>query len=142
MLAITTYSFVAVSVEGPEGGKLDRYNFNGIGANSFMFYVMIPLFILIPIITKGFDSKLIGTLIIGALVGGILQDFVWFLVNPYFGLARFTSVDATWLAWTNLGFIELPTLYLINFFMQIVSWFVFFRNSNRVEKFYKSIKRN
>lgn len=138
---MTSFSFWAVAIEGPIGGKLDKYNYNGISANFLILYVTMPLFILFPLIAKEFDSKLVGTLMTGALIGGITQDFVWFVVNPAFGILKFNSSTATWLSWFNFGAFELPDFYVYDLVLAFLSWFVFIKNSQRVEKIYKKFKK-
>ena len=141
ILAIVSFSLWAVAIEGPTGGGLDHYIYGGLSANFLIFYVTMPLFLLLPVLaSRAFDSKLIGTVISGAMVGGVLQDFSWFLINPNFGVQKFTSVHATWLSWVNLGFFELPTFYVICIVVAVLSWFVFIRNSQKVERVYKNLK--
>lgn len=141
ILAITSFSFWAVAIEGAKGGELDKLFYNGMSANFLIFCLTLPLFLALPIIAKWFDSKLIGTLLTGVFVGGILEDFTWFVINPAFGIQKFNSTYATWLRWVNLGFFELPDLYIISLFLALLSWFVFIKNSKRIEKFYKTFAK-
>jgi len=145
ILAITSFSFWAVAIEGSNVGKLDTYNYNGISANFLILYVTMPLFLLVAVIAKGFDSKFIGTLIIGALIGGILQDFTWFVINPAFGIQNFNSkitwTGAAWIKWINFGVFEVPNFYVYDLILILPVWFVFIKNYRAVDGFYKTIFR-
>jgi hypothetical protein len=128
---------MAVAVEGPSGGLFGRNKVYGLSGDVYLFLFVIPLFLLISLIVRGFDSLLIGTLTAGAFVGGILQDFFWFVINPNFGIWKFNSEYATWLTWSNFGFFEIPTFYAIYGILAVVMWFAFIKNSKRVDSFYK-----
>src|SRR3989304_6539971 len=89
IFAFLLLSFMAVAVEGPSGGIFGRNLSYGISGDIWLS-LSIVLFILIPIVVRGFKSKLIGTLLVGAFVGLILEDFFWFIINPNFGLNKFS----------------------------------------------------
>lgn len=140
ILAFISISFMAVAMEGSQGGLFFRNTIYGLSADFWIFVIMIPLFLSIPIIVHGFESKFFGVLVIGYFVGIILEDFFWFAINPSFGIAKFNSKYATWLRWFDFGFFELPDSYIYNLFLAIISWFIFVRNSKRVEKCYKLLR--
>ena len=141
IFAFLLISFMAVAIEGKAGGLFGRNVAYGVSADAWLL-LAIALFISIPITIKGFDSKLIGTLLVGAFVGGILEDFFWFVINPYFGLNRFNPEYATWLSWSDLGF-KIPTFYLVYSVLTAVAWFLFIKNSSKVNHWYKlTFKKN
>lgn len=135
ILAFASISFMAVAVEGPAGGLFGRSKVYGLSADIYLFLFVVPLFLLIPLIIRRFDSLLIGTLGVGAFVGGIIQDFVWFIINPNFGIQKFNSQFATWLAWSDFGFVSVPTFYIVYAFVSMVLWSVFIKNSKKVDGF-------
>ena len=139
ILAFLSISAWAVAMEGPTGGIFGRQGFNVFGINLsadfWIFFVMVPLFLLLPLIAKGFKSKLFGILAAGAFIGTMLEDFFWFVINPHFGLSKFNSTYATWLSWIRVGALELPYFYPLAIFAAAVIWFVFIKNSEKVDKF-------
>jgi len=137
ILAFLLVSFMAVAVEGQSGGLFGRNKVYGLSGDVYLFLFVIPLLLLIPVIVRGFDSLLIGTLATGAFVGGILQDFFWFVINPNFGIYKFNSKYATWLAWSDFKFFEIPTFYVIYAILAAIMWFVFIKNSKNVDSFYR-----
>lgn len=140
ILAFISISFMAVAMEGPEGGIFGKNTIYGLSADFWIFAVMIPLFLLIPIIAHGFESKFFGTLAIGYFVGSTLEDFFWFVVNPNFGITKFNSKYATWLPWIKIGHFEIPSFYISNLFLAILIWFIFIKNANRTNSILKRHK--
>lgn len=141
ILAFISMSFMAVAMEGSTGGLFGKNMIYGLSADFWIFSVMVPLFLLIPLIVHGFDdSKLFGTLLIGYLIGIVLEDFCWFIINPNFGILRFNSKYATWINWINLGLFEIPCFYIINPFLAFLAWFIFIKNERKVNLFIKNSK--
>jgi len=140
IIAFIFLSFMAAAVEGPSGGLFGRKTVYGISGDMWLFVFAIPSFLLIPLVVKGFESKLFGVLLCGLFVGGILQDFFWFVVNPNFGVGNFNSSSATWLAWLKAGSFEIPYFYVICAFLAAVSWFVFIRNSKMIDRYFQRIR--
>ncbi|HDH91381.1 MAG TPA: hypothetical protein ENF38_00340 [Candidatus Aenigmarchaeota archaeon] len=131
LLAFAFISFWEAAIEGKYGGggknpkfyrilgfKITKYHF-------WLWYVSIPLFIMFPSVVAGFTWKLFGALATGAFLGGILEDFLWFVVNPYYGLRRFNSKYVQWLKWVKIGKVEVPRFYFINLLLAILFWLIF-----------------
>ena len=142
ILAFISISFWAALMEGPTGGVFGVRAFNFLGfemnADFFIFCTTVPLFILITFIMAGPDVKLFGTLATGYCIGIILEDFFWFVVNPYYGVQKFNSVDAVWLVdWIKFGDFEVRFFYLKNIVGAILLWFIFVHNSEKVRKLVK-----
>jgi len=145
VLAFISISFWAAAMEGPTGGLFGKRGIDVFGvklsADFWIFCVMAPLFLLLPLLVGGFESKLFGTLAAGAFIGGMLEDFFWFVVNPYYGVAKFNSTYATWLSWIKIGAFEIPNFYPLNIAAAVVVWFVFVKNSAKVDEVLMRIKR-
>jgi hypothetical protein len=83
--------------------------------------------------------KLFGTLAVGYLIGTVLEDFFWFVINPFYGIQKFNSQNAFWLLnWINIG-VEIPLFYLRYFLGAFFVWFIFVYNSKKVSKIIKKI---
>lgn len=75
----------------------------GIPTFSWMFLLVTILFFGIPIHAGIFGSKLIGTFAIGYLIGNILGNFTFFILNLSFGIARFNSSYIPQLDWIKIS---------------------------------------
>ncbi|MFB6225257.1 MAG: hypothetical protein ABEI13_02265, partial [Candidatus Paceibacteria bacterium] len=48
----------------------------------FLFWITFPLLLSLPLIVNGWDTELFGILTSAYVSGIIIEDFVWFIVNP------------------------------------------------------------
>lgn len=128
IIAFASLALAEAEIEGKHGGGGKKARFFKFGPirvrryHLFMNFLTIPIFILLAFAAGGFGLKLFGTLASGALIGGLFQDFVWFIVNPYYGIKKFNSKNAYWLVWWKLGKIELPYFYITNTIIAILIW--------------------
>jgi len=137
ILAFVSISFWAAAMEGSTGGIFGIKNLFGLNADFYIFYLTVPLFLIIPLIIKP-DIKLFGTLLTGYLLGIVLEDLLWFVINPYFGIQKFNSQNAIWLIhWIRLGNLEIPLFYVRYVFGAFLVWFIFVYNSEKISKFIK-----
>ncbi|MEM5778757.1 MAG: hypothetical protein QXD43_01085 [Candidatus Aenigmatarchaeota archaeon] len=136
ILAFISISFWAAAMEGQTGGIFGIRKLFGLSADFYIFFLTIPLFLLMVLLIKP-ELKLFGVLLTGYLIGVVLEDFFWFLINPYYGIQRFNSKNAFWLKnWINLGF-EIPLFYLKYFLAALIIWFVFVYKHKETEKIIK-----
>lgn len=131
ILEIVAFASLAVAeaeIEGKYGGggkNVKFFNFGPVRVRRyhlFMNFFTIPLFILLAFAVEGFGLRLLGILVSGALIGGLFQDFLWFAVNPYYGIKKFNSRDAYWLVWWKFGKFELPYFYITNPIIALAIW--------------------
>ena len=129
MLGFIGLAFLESTVEGGLGGgegtkgwrksimgyRLKEYHF-------WLWFVVVPIFVFSPLLVTGFDLRTFGTLAIAYLLGGVLEDFVYFLVNPNFGLKKWNSTSAKWMPWYRVGGIEVPRFYVRNILAAVVVW--------------------
>lgn len=116
------------SLGGGEGTKGWRKSFFGYKIKEYHFwlwFVVVPVFVFSPLLYVGFEPRLFGTLAAAYLVGGVAEDFVYFIVNPAFGLRKWNSRSATWMPWFRLGRFEIPQFYVRNLAGALVVWLVF-----------------
>lgn len=131
LLGFSLLALAEAEIEGKYGGggknarffklgplKVRRYHF-------YFQYLAISVFLLLPILAAGFSWHLFGILASGAFIGGIFQDFLWFVVNPHYGIKKFNSKDAYWLRWIKFGKIELPYFYLTHPILAIAILWIF-----------------
>lgn len=112
ILAFISISFWAAAMKGPIGGIFGQKEIYGFNADFYIFLLTVPLFLVLPLIIKP-EVKLFGTLLGGYLIGIALEDFFWFVVNPYYGIQKFNSYYGVWLTdWVKIGGIEFPLFYV------------------------------
>ena len=73
------------------------------------FWIFGPLVIIIlPQVVAGFSSRLTLVLLFSYLVGTILEDFLWFVVNPVYSFKKWNPKDTIWYPWLRLGNFSIP----------------------------------
>lgn len=131
LLAFSMLAFAEAEIEGKYGGggkNVRIFKFGPLkvrGYHFYFLYIAIPLFLVLPLISAGFSWKLFGVVVSGALIGGIFEDYLWFVANPNYGVKKFTRRDAYWLKWVKIGPIELPYFYITNPIAAAIIWFIF-----------------
>ena len=135
LLIFVSIAFWEAYIEGKNGWasksvgwrmKKNLIFIKGITAYHFWAWmIMIPMFLALPLIIYGFDLKLFGVLATGYFWGAILEDFLWFVVNPAFHFKNFNSKHVKWHRWVKLGIIEIPSGYFIYFFIGLIIWLLF-----------------
>jgi len=93
----------------------------------FLFCVMWPLLLSLPLVIGGWDSKLFGILVSAYMIGLIVEDFVWFVVNPAVKLSQFNPEYATYYPWFKFGKFQVPMVYIFESAVAILSWYFLWR---------------
>jgi hypothetical protein len=137
ILAFISISFWAAAMEGPIGGIFGQKEIYGFNADFYIFFMTVPLFLLLPLIIKP-EIKLFGTLLGGYLIGIALEDFFWFVINPYYGVQKFNSHYAFWiLNWVRIGNIEFPFFYMRYILGGILALLIIAYKSERITRILK-----
>ena len=135
-LAMFAMSFWESSVEGRNAWdkkkigwkiKLGKYVFT-TRYHFFVFWVMMPILLSLPLIIYGWNTKLFGILISAFFSGMIIEDFGWYIVNPKVKLKEFWTSFSDyypWLRFKNKKII--PILYIIGILISILSWYFIWR---------------
>lgn len=89
----------------------------------YVFFIMWPLLLSLPLIIYGWDLKLFGILISAYFSGMIIQDFMWFVVNPAVKLSEFNSKWVKYYPWIKIGKFEIPTFYVVGLIISALSWY-------------------
>lgn len=96
--------------------RLTSYHF-------YLFFIMWPLLLTLPLVISGWDLKLFGILISAYFSGIALEDFTWFIVNPKVKLSEFNPEFANHYPWINLIIIKIPVYYLFDLLIAFLSWY-------------------
>jgi hypothetical protein len=114
--------------EGKLGWKIRTKKHVWLTAYHFwLFFVMWPLLLALPLVITGFSMKLFGILLSAYFSGLMLEDFMWFVVNPIFCFRHFCSKYVKWYPWIKIGKAEIPVYYIIALFISIASWYFLWR---------------
>ena len=122
MLSCVFWAFWESAAEGPYGGGRKFYGFRlkikGITITSryhfFVILAMIPTFLMAIWAASGFDPRM-GRVLIGSFPMMIVfEDFLWFVVNPFYGYKNFLPQKAKWTLgpWVIFGPIHFPVFYI------------------------------
>ena len=122
---------------GQTGWKIKFLKNKPLTAYHFWFYlVTLPLALMLPFIVFGFNIHMFWLLIASFLIGIVLEDFLWFIVNPVWGgLKNFNSEKVYWHKWLKLGKFEIPDFYIYFVLLGIVI-FLFLYNWTKFLSFF------
>lgn len=114
--------------KGKLGWKLHAGSYVVLTAyHFFLFVVMFPLLLALPLVVAGFSRTLFGMLVSAYATGLVLEDFFWFVANPKFGLKKFNPREVVWYPWVRLGRFAMPAGYLVALFVAFASWATLWR---------------
>ncbi len=111
--------------KGKQGWKIKIIShFTLTGYHFFLFAVMWPLVLSLPLITHGWDKQLFGILLSAYMSGVVIQDFGWYVVNPKVKLAEFWTEFSNYYPWLRIGKKKIiPWGYILGLLIAIASWF-------------------
>lgn len=92
--------------------------------NIFLFWVMMPLLLSLPLVIYGWNLKLFGILISAYSSGIMIEDFMWFIVNPAIKFKNsFNPEFANYYPWAKIGKLQIPILYIVGMLISFLSWY-------------------
>lgn len=97
------------------------------GYHFFVVWVMLPMLIFMPLVIHGWDRQLFGVLLSAYVSGLVVEDFMWYVVNPVVKLSEFNSTWADHYPWVRIGRFELPLYYFAGVFIAAASWWFLWR---------------
>ncbi len=134
--AMIAMSFWESSAEGRDawGGKkegwkiklgkyifLTKYHF-------FVFWVMFPILITLPLVINGWNTRLFGILVSAYLSGMVVQDFGWYVVNEKVKLKEFWTSFSDYYPWIKIGKKKIiPVGYVLGIGAAVLSWYFLWR---------------
>jgi len=94
-----------------------------ITAYHFWVWVMLAFFLTLPLAVNGWSTPLFGMLLSAAAIGMIVEDFLWFVINPKFPFRNFNAAQVYWYPWLKIGRIQIPMPYLFGIAIALCSWY-------------------
>ena len=106
--------------------KLGKYYFSAY--HFYLFVAMMPLLLSLPLIVYGWNSELFGILVSAYFSGLVLEDFIWFIVNPSVKLKEFYSSFSDYYPWIKVSRKKIiPLSYVLGIAIAILSWILLWR---------------
>ncbi len=112
---------------GKLGWKIKIGKYFLTGYHFYLFFVMWPLLLSLPLVIGGWDTKLFGVLLSAYVSGLILEDFMWFVVNPVVKLSEWGTSFTDHYPWIKFGKFKLPLFYIVGLAISFMSWYFFWK---------------
>jgi hypothetical protein len=111
------------------GWKLKIGSYFVVSAYHFyLAWIMIPLLVLLPLVIYGWDSRLFGILFSAYISGLVVEDFMWYAVNPVVKFREFWSAFSDYYPWIKIGGKKIiPVGYLLGIILAMASWYYLWR---------------
>lgn len=94
----------------------------------FLFFVMWPILLTLPLVTTGWDMRLFGVLLSAYFAGLILEDFFWYVVNPKVKLKELWSDFSDYYPWIRIsGKKIIPLGYVVYILISLASWLLIWK---------------
>jgi len=85
------------------------------------FWIFAPLVIIVlPLLVAGFSWRLLWLLVAALLFGSIIEDFMWFVVNPCYPFSKWNPRETKWYPWLKIGKFALPLSYVVKAILTII----------------------
>ena len=112
--------------KGKAGWKIKiSKNLTLTGYHFFLFIIMWPLVLSLPLITHGWDKELFRVLATAYFSGVVIQDFGWYVVNPKVKLSEFWTEFSDYYPWLKIRKRKIiPWGYIIAIMISIIIWFM------------------
>ncbi len=110
--------------KGKYGWKFKIGNVVITGYHFFLFGLMWPLMLTLPFIMFGWDSRLFGIIASAFFSGLVLEDIMWYVVNPKVKFKELNSSFASYHPRIKIGNIKIPISYFIGVLLALLSWWL------------------
>ncbi len=100
---------------------LTRYHF-------FVFYVMFPILLTLPLIINGWNTQLFGILVSAYSSGIVIEDFGWYVTNTEVKLKEFWTSFSDYYPWVRINKKKIiPVGYVLGILISFLSWYFLWR---------------
>lgn len=106
------------------GWKLKIGKWRLTGYHFFLFCIMFPFLLTLPFLITGWDTKLFGIILSAFFTGIILEDFMWYVVNPVVHFKEFWTKFSDYYPWIRIGKKKIiPWGYVFYIVCAVLSWY-------------------
>lgn len=111
------------------GWKLKFHKDLLITAYHFWLWLFLFLLFSLPLIVCGWNLRLFGVLLSALAIGLVVEDFMWYVINPHFNLKKdWNPKSAYWYPWLKIGKFAVPWLNIIGIAIALLSYFFIWRS--------------
>jgi hypothetical protein len=133
--AMVAHSFWEAYVEGRNawdkrklGWKLTIGRYCLPAYHFWLFWIMYPILLSLPLVIYGWDFKLFGILISAYASGMVIQDFMWYVVNPEVKISEFWTSFSDYFPFLKIGGRKIvPWGYIAGIIVAVLSWWFLWR---------------
>lgn len=111
--------------KGKFGWKINLGKYNYTGYHFYLFCVMWPLLLSLPLLIHGWDTRLFGILLSAYISGLALEDFMWFVVNPKVKFSEWNPEFASHYPWIKVFGFNFPLPYLLAIIFSLLVLYIF-----------------
>jgi len=97
------------------------------GYHFFLFVIELPILISLPLIIYGWNFELFGILVSAYFSGMVIEDFVYFLVNPAIKFSNWNERFVSFFSWVRVGNFKVPINYITGILIALLSWYFIWR---------------
>ncbi|WP_406657423.1 hypothetical protein V7O62_02400 [Methanolobus sp. ZRKC2] len=134
--AMIATAFWEAYVEGRNAGNRGKFgwkirfskNITLTAYHFYLFFVMWPMLLTLPLIVNGWDTRLFGILLSAYFSGLVIEDFTWFIVNPVVKFSEWNPKFVNYYPWVKIGKGYLPLMYITHLAAALISWRLFWAN--------------
>jgi len=110
------------------GWKLRFGRFVFSAYHFYVFCVMWPLLLTLPFIIYGWNLRLFGIIVSAYFSGMVIEDFVWYVVNPSVKFKEFYSSLSDYHPWLKIREKKIiPFGYILGIAVAVLSWYFLWR---------------
>lgn len=129
------HSFWEAYVEGRNawdkkklGWKITFFGFSFPAYHFYLYVIMYPFLLTLPLIIYGWNFKLLGILISAYSSGIVIEDFMWYVVNPVVKFRELYTKFSDYYPWIRFkGKKIIPLGYIIGIVIALLSWYIIWR---------------
>lgn len=91
----------------------------------FLFVIMYPALLALPLIVSGWNAELFWILVIAYITGLVIEDFFWYVVNPAVKLKEFYTSFSDYYPWIRIGKKKqkiVPVFYVVAIVLAAIIW--------------------
>ena len=134
-IAMIAHSFWESSVEGRNAWnkkkigwtiRFGKYTFQKY--HFYLYCIMYPFLLTLPLIIYGWDFRLFGVIVSAYSSGMVIEDFMWYVVNPVVKLKELYRSFSDYYPWLKInGRKIIPLGYAAGVAIALLSWYFIWR---------------
>ena len=110
------------------GWRLTFHKNRLITAYHFWLWIFIFSLFSLPLIISGWDLKLFGVLFSAMSLGLVVEDFMWYVINPFYTIRKHWNPEsAYWYPWLKIGKFAVPWSNILGIALAVLSYVFLWR---------------